>query len=349
MDTPTAFSRAVDIAVLTAAAETSTSPEAVCARVGVDPALLGDPAARVPHEVLARVWDELGGGDDAFGLRAARRAIQSNRSIIEYVFLNAADARGALEAFVRLQRAMHSASAHALEVRASSAVLRFSLAPPLRLPRGIADYLAASLVLRLRALLAPPVEPIEVRLPRAPFADATLAAEIFRAPVVCGAPFAEIHWPRHVLDRRLASADPTLHALLVRELEGSLGLPTAAALPSHGHAGDDVVVRLKRALRVELARGDGSLGRVARSLAMSGRSLERRLAQRGTSFQAVRDEVRRALAEELLLARGVSVAEASLAAGFSEVAAFSRAFRRWTGRTPTEFVRERAPREARPV
>ena len=82
-----------------------------------------------------------------------------------------------------------------------------------------------------------------------------------------------------------------------------------------------------------------ALETAARMLAMSGRSLERRLSGHGTSFQDVRDAVRPPLPEELILARGANVTEAAFAAGFSEVAAFTRAFRRWTGMTPSEFLR----------
>jgi AraC-like DNA-binding protein len=342
MHTPTVFARSIEIAVATAAVRARSTPAAVCARAGIDLSILGDPAARVSHELLVRAWDELAAGDEAFGLKAARLVETMGRSLVEYAILNAADMLGALAGFVRFQRTMHDASAHAIEQRAASVVLRLGLAPPLALPALVAEYIAATLVLRFRALLRDPVEPIELRLSRRPFADPSLAEAIFRAPIAYDSPRVEIHWPRHALDRPLAASDPTLHFVLVRQLERALGLPAEAPAPSHGRAGDDVIPRLKRALRVELGRGDGSLGKVARAVAMSGRSLERRLSERGTSFQAVRDEVRRAIAEELLVARGASVAEAAFAVGFSEVAPFTRAFRRWTGMAPSEFLRKKA-------
>jgi AraC-like DNA-binding protein len=342
MDTPTASVRTIEIAIATAAADAGTTVPSACARAGVDPSILGDPAGRVPHETVERVWDTLAAGDEAFGLRAARRVETMGRSVFEYAMLNAADVRGVLRTFLRLQRMMHDASAHALEERADAAVLRIGLVPPLRLPLAASDFIAAMLVLRFRVLLRDPVEPVEVRLCRPPPAAPTPAPEIFGAKVAYGSPRVEVHWPRAALDRAFCTSDPTLHLVLTREIERALGLPAEPRDHVHGRPSDDVDGRVRRALRVALARGDSSLGVVARMLAMSGRSLERRLSAQGTSFQDVRDGVRRSIAEELLVARGANVTEAALAAGFSEVAAFTRAFRRWTGMAPSEFLRARA-------
>lgn len=196
-------------------------------------------------------------------------------------------------------------------------------------------------MLRFRVLSREPVEPLEVRLSRPPPASGSPAPEIFHARVVYGSPRVEIHWPRRALDRAFCASDPTLHLVLTREIERALGLSgePREAPPAQGH--DDIAGRVKRALRVALARGDGTLLTVARMLAMSGRSLERHLSARGTSFQRERNAVRRSIAEELLVARRANVTEAALAAGFSEVAAFTRAFRRWTGMAPSEFLRAR--------
>jgi AraC-like DNA-binding protein len=347
MHPPTASARTIEIPVAAAAAEAGVPLSSVCARAGIDPALLGDPAARVPHELVVRAWDVLSAGDEAFGLRAARLVDTMGRSVFEYAMLNATDVRGVLQCFLRFQRMMHDASAHTMEERVASTVLRLGLVPPLLLPEPIGDFIAASIVLRFRVLLRDPVEPFEVRLSRRLPASPSLFEAVFRAPVVYGSPHVEVHWPRRALDRALCTSDPRLHVVLTREIERTLGLPVEPREPPRALAEDDLSGRLKRALRVALVRGDSSLGAVARMLAMSGRSLERRLSARGTSFQDVRDAVRRSIAEELLVARGANVTEAAFAAGFSEVASFTRAFRRWTGMAPSEFLQARAAASGR--
>src|ERR1700722_10032016 len=258
MPTPTAYARTIQIAVATAAAEAGVPLIDVAARAGVDPAILADPTERVPHEVVMRAWGALAASDDDFGLRAARHVETMGRSLFEYAILNAADVRGTLQNFVRFQRLMHDASAHALEERATSAVFRLGLAPPLRLPAIIEEFIAASLVLRLRVLLRRPVEPREVRFSRPRPADPSFVDAVLRVPVTYGAPHVEVHWPREALDQPMVAADPALHAILVREIERALGLPAEPGAPAH--RGADVEVLLKRALRVALGRGDSSLG-----------------------------------------------------------------------------------------
>lgn len=97
------------------------------------------------------------------------------------------------------------------------------------------------------------------------------------------------------------------------------------------------------ALSVELQKGRGDLASVGRALALSKRTVQRRLDQEGVSFRALIDEVRRGLATQYLADGRVSLSGIALLLGFSEQAAFQRAFLRWTGVTPGQFRRgERA-------
>jgi AraC-like DNA-binding protein len=76
---------------------------------------------------------------------------------------------------------------------------------------------------------------------------------------------------------------------------------------------------------------------VARALAVSGRTLNRRLADEGTSFRGLLDEVRQEFACALLQDRSLSVGDVAFFLQYSEPAAFHRAFRRWTGQAPSDF------------
>ncbi|MBF6334166.1 AraC family transcriptional regulator [Nocardia transvalensis] len=82
---------------------------------------------------------------------------------------------------------------------------------------------------------------------------------------------------------------------------------------------------------------------VARDLNMSTRTLRRHLDAAGTSYRALLDEVRRALAEEMLTATPLSVSDVAIRLGYAEASTFIYAFKRWTGTTPSAYRRERAP------
>jgi AraC-like DNA-binding protein len=337
-DKATVFVQALGIAVVTAATRDGISLPEVCARIGVDPAQLGRPDVRVPHDELCRCWTALAMGDDVFGLRVARIVDAAPQSLVEYVLASAGDVRGALRGFVRFQRLIHDASAHRLEEGSAQAVFRLSLTPGYALPLAIWDYLAATLVLRFRRAAQHSADPVEIRLPRAPFIDEELAQAIFRAKIVYQHTHAEVRYPRAFLDSPMTTRDPTLHALLTRELERALGLPAGEdrVLP---RAEPDVIALVRRELRHALPQGTAELAKVARAIHMSPRSLQRRLGERGTTFQALVDDARRALAEELLARQRATVTEAAFTTGFSDVAAFTRAFRRWTGLPPGEWAR----------
>ena len=98
---------------------------------------------------------------------------------------------------------------------------------------------------------------------------------------------------------------------------------------------------LAKRVRIEvsqsLAEGVPTLSEVAASLGMSGRTLQRRLAEQGHAYQDLVDAARRELAERLLRDTDYALAEIAFLTGFSEQSAFTRAFKRWAGQTPRSF------------
>lgn len=106
-----------------------------------------------------------------------------------------------------------------------------------------------------------------------------------------------------------------------------------------------------RQVRERLASIDGgphTIAGVAKDLAMSERTLRRRLAEEDTTFRDLLEEVRRVLAEELLATGALSVADVALRLGYAEAPSFIAAFKRWTGTTPARYQRSVSPR-ARPL
>lgn len=128
--------------------------------------------------------------------------------------------------------------------------------------------------------------------------------------------------------------DPALLGLLEAHADEVL-----SRLPEPG----DIVSRVRRAIDAGLARGEFAMDAVARVLVLAPRTLQRRLARAGTTFHGLLEEARREAAGRHLAASDLSIAEISFALGYSEPAAFHRAFRRWHGVTPQVF---RASRRA---
>ena len=95
--------------------------------------------------------------------------------------------------------------------------------------------------------------------------------------------------------------------------------------------------RVEAMLEPLLEHGDLSLDRLASELGMSRATLQRRLKTEGTSFEAILDGLRQRLARRYLRKENFSVKKTAYLLGFSDPAAFSRAFKRWTGQSPSEL------------
>jgi AraC-like DNA-binding protein len=102
-------------------------------------------------------------------------------------------------------------------------------------------------------------------------------------------------------------------------------------------AAESFLERVRRIVLEELGLGEPTLVRLAQRLQMSRRTLQRWLQREQTSVQALVDDARRESALRLLASTGQSIAEIAHLAGFAEVRAFHRAFKRWTGSTPAAY------------
>jgi len=103
---------------------------------------------------------------------------------------------------------------------------------------------------------------------------------------------------------------------------------------------EDIVNRVRTLIVTGLGNDTCSRGAIARNLNVSASTLQARLAQRGTSFQALLDDTRHELALGYMGQSRLSITEIAFMLGFSDLSNFIRAFKRWTGKSPTEFKKE---------
>ncbi len=147
-------------------------------------------------------------------------------------------------------------------------------------------------------------------------------------PTSFDAEAAQVRFPASYLDAELPHASPAAMAL-AEEL--------CAELASQRRDESGLVQRVRIVLAQRLAFDPSAAG-VATALALGERTLRRRLAADGTSFQQLLDQVRISLADKLLANGSLAVAEVAVRLGYAEAASFIHAFRRWHGRTPTGTV-----------
>jgi AraC-like DNA-binding protein len=99
---------------------------------------------------------------------------------------------------------------------------------------------------------------------------------------------------------------------------------------------NSIIARVRRAVMDRLTSGKPSAQEVARALAVAPRTLQRKLQEEGTTFQEVSDEVRKELALQYVESGEYDLSVVTYLTGFASPSAFSRAYKAWTGRTPSE-------------
>ncbi len=187
----------------------------------------------------------------------------------------------------------------------------------------------AELLGSVRAIAGAPVAPSAVTFTHRSPADTRAHRQHFGVVPRFGAARNAMELDAAVLRIPLLRADEALCRYLSGEL-AALSASGASARPAATWRD-----RTRAAMLRELPRTP-RIDAAARQLGVSARSLQRHLAGERATFDGLLDETRRELAERLLAEGAMSVAEVAEATGFAESSSFSRAFKRWTGRSPRD-------------
>ncbi|MET0283207.1 MAG: AraC family transcriptional regulator [Polyangiales bacterium] len=187
---------------------------------------------------------------------------------------------------------------------------------------------AFAFAVRIGQQLVPGSSPLEVRVRHAAPHYSERYGKVFGCPVRFDSTRSEIVFPRASLDVPQPFVDETLWRLLKRRADELLVQERARELLHE---------RVKQVLRHEVDLGSVNPCNIARRLGVSPRSLRRRLGDEGHSLSALADQVRRELALSELSNPEIPIKRIADRVGFSEVSAFHRAFKRWTGVTPARY------------
>lgn len=295
---------------------------------------LDDPDGRVSRTLVNRLWEELPKltGEPAFGLWLAEQTPPGAMGVVDYVARNSPTFGAALQVIVRYVRIIHDAALFEIVDDGPNVRISHHVAgDPSGTAAAKADWILAHLVVGGRVVTGEPFAAAGVcfRHPRPD--DVKPYARLFRCMPEFGAEKNELVVARETLELPIKEADPTLQGLMQHFADQQL-----AALPK----AEGFTERLQRVVGELLSRGSPSLREVSSALGMSTRTLQRRLREANTSYQAAVTDVRRALAERYLAERRLSVNEIAFLLGYSEPSAFHRSFKRWHRQTPLEF-RER--------
>jgi AraC-like DNA-binding protein len=301
---------------------------------GVDPAA---PDARLPFHVEAEVWRLAlqATADPGLALAAAARVQPGDYAVLGYLGAHSRTLGEAVRRVARWFALVNRDVVLGVTEDGPRPALTFAV-PALgpSVPRAAVDYTLAVTQLRLQQSTGLPVAPCAVDLAY-PAPDDDRAERFFGCPVRHGAPDSRLEFAPELWSRPVPGADAARAA----------GVEQHAALQRDPRPpDDDLVARVRTAVASALPDGAPSLDALARSLGLSGRSLQRHLAARGLGFAEIVETVRDQLAREHLGRADRALSEVAFLLGYSEQSAFTRAFKRRNGLTPGAWRRSlRAP------
>lgn len=302
--------------------------------VGIDPAGLDRVEATVPREAAMAFWPAAvaATGDEQLGLHVAGAAPLDSFDVHGYALLSSSSVGDAFARACRYQRLVHDSTELTLTVSAGTAKLRHSFPGGKPVPRQSAEFLLATYVRFGRLVSGGSWSPHEVRFAHGAPRDTSEHVRWFRASLSFDAGENSLVCDTLGLELTNPRANPGLLAVLDRHANDLL-----RARPRDNSWSERVRVELAAVL----CTGAPSALDIASRLGVSVRTLGRRLSDEGTTFATLLDGLRHERALALLGAERTSIQEVGFLLGFSELSAFYRAFRRWTGTTPAEYKKRR--------
>lgn len=303
---------------------------------GLSPAVFEDADAALPVALLGGLLVRCAAAtkDPNFGLHLGQLATASSIGVDGFIVQNSPDVGTALRNLER-HVAMHDhAGTVSVTVDGDGAALGYELLD--RDVAGATHILAGAMAIGcnlMRALCGDTWAPQAVQFAFRKPVDVTAYRHFFRAPVRFDAEACALLFPAATLGQSVVGADAALYRLLAREVQ-DVGATSDAPIGE----------RVARLVRRALASGEVTAERVAGLLAVHPRTLNRRLKSQGTTFHKVVDEVRFAMAREMLGGTDANLVDIAVCLGYADASAFARAFRRWTGVAPSAW--RRAPAAA---
>lgn len=323
--------------------ELRLDPAEVLGEVGVDAGLFADPDNLIQDALVGRALGHCAvrSGREDFALRVGRQAQLASLGLVGTIAASAPNVGTALREISRFLGFNDGAAILSLSVGPIHATLNYAIYEAgVEGAALLYQMVGAVTCSAMRELCGPDWAPTQVWLPcRAPADPSPFRAQ-FRSPVRFDAPRFALLFPRRWLERPPPAADAALHAALLAQA-AALESQTPLALPT----------QVRRFMRHLLLDGKGSLEIVARNLSMHRRTLDRHLDASGCSFRTLANAMRFEVASQLLRDTDMSVSEIAVSLHYGDASAFAHAFRRWAGRTPSQWRRSapggvpRSPRE----
>jgi AraC-like DNA-binding protein len=306
-------------------AEFGVSMESVLEGTGISSSALG-PASFIPYSVFLKILDNsaMATGRDDIGMLLGRRQTLAALGPLGKLVRHAATLGEALTEFVAFQINNSTGGAVYLLRADRDVMLGYGVYnPSVRISHHIYDLVLAVGCNLIAELTGGAVGPEEILLSRAPPSNPAPYRRLGRCSV---------HFDQNqtaILLGASALTFPLPEASIVLHREARAKLVSALEMSR-----EELCGHVRHLLRPHLLMGQARMEDLAGRLELHPRTMRRRLRQEGTTFEAIKDEVRFTAARELLMLGALDIADIALTLDYSSVSSFVHAFRRWSGKSP---------------
>jgi AraC-like DNA-binding protein len=268
-------------------------------------------------------------GDPGYGLKlGASHGVRDN-GLIGFIALNSPTLKDALANIERYVRVTNEGIDAVFEADRQGATLRFrETDEALRGLRHNSEQAAVQIVKGALEITRRRATPVRVEFMHGRPNARIDYERTFGCPIKFRAEWDGVVFAEETLRLPVIGSDNKL----LRVLEAACRKIIGPAPRKH-----DLIHSVREYVVHRLARGAATIDDVARHFNMSSKTLERRLGERGTSYRALVESIRRDLAKRYLAASGLRLQQIAYLLGYSEPAPLARAFKRWTGTTPMQY------------
>jgi AraC-like DNA-binding protein len=308
------------------------SVDRILDEAGLDLRSVNREGGRIPWHAQAKVMDiaarEL--ADDCYGIHLAAKVDVRDADALAYVGLASRTLGEALANLARYVRIFNEVIRFELTADDGVTILSISgMEPTFVLERQQMEFGAGLLLHLYRFLTKRQITPVQVHFVHARERGLREVSRYFGCKVSFLQNRAEIVLRASDLAIPIHTSDYRLLKILTAYCEGML--------KEHGNRGADLLQKVERRIVDLLPKGAAKAKVVAADLGVSERTLTRHLAALGTSFNDVLDQIRKQLALKYVRETDLRLAQVAFLLGYANPPAFTLAFRRWTGKAPTEL------------
>lgn len=307
-------------------------PNRLFADAGLDPQTIELPRARYPLPKVYDAWHRMAmiTGHPNIGLEGVKHYRPADLHALGMTFLASANLAEALARIDRYETVLNSKIDFTIVEKSDR--IEFGCAnqdlPPAH-TRIVEDLRNAVILDLARTGIGADITPVEVGFTYDEPPDTSPHRALFNCPLKFSAKgafiaftLADSQWPFTARNMDLARESDQILDRLLNSVEDE---------------DQDIVSKVKQVIAKSLPSGTPSEAEVAKSVFTSQRTLHRRLTEQKSNFRALLAEVREELAKGYLTETTFPITEISYLIGFSDVSAFSRAFKRWTGQSPAAY------------